>query len=200
MLLLVVALTTLSAGFAQEKKGKFAEGDVIITGSLGVATTELGNVKTTTTSINPKVGYFVTENIAAGIQGGVGLSKGKMGDIDAVDAITYSAGLFGRYYISPKKQFSVFAELGVNYVATSNDFFKPEGSTTAAKMKQNGFGAAFGPGINYFIAKNFAIEAGLGVLAYSNQKMDLMGAEVKTNSFALRLDLSKVNFGLVYKF
>ena len=199
MLLLVVALTTLSAGFAQEKKGKFLEGDVIITGSLGVSTTKIREVKTTATTFAPKVGYFVTENIAAGIQGGIGYSNSKMGDVSS-DVITYSAGVFGRYYLTPKKPFSVFAELGVNYIGTNNDAFRAQGSPAAVKMKQNGFGAAFGPGINYFIAKNFAIEAGLGVLAYSNQKMDLMGAEVKTNSFALRLDLSKVNFGLVYKF
>ena len=200
MLLLVVALTTLSAGFAQEKKGKFAQGDVIITGSLGVSATKVGELKTTVTTFAPKVGYFVTENIAAGIQGGLGLSKGKMGDVDAVDAVTYNAGLFGRYYVSPKKPFSVFAELGVNYVGTTNDFFKSEGSSSAAKMSLSGISAAFGPGINYFIAKNFAIEAGLGVIAYSNQTMDLMGSEVKTSAFGLKLDLSKVNFGLVYKF
>ncbi|MNY83339.1 hypothetical protein D3C86_2260380 [compost metagenome] len=53
--------------------------------------------------------------------------------------------------------------------------------------------------MSYFVSSNFAIEAGLGVLNYTSEKPDVDGAEAR-NTFNLNLDLSNVNFGVVYKF
>ena len=147
----------------------------------------------------PRVGFFVSDNIAiGGMLGYNGTTSDEFVDVlDAeaeVKTNMLTIGAFGRWYATPANQFSFFAELGLNY-NTQN--MEVEGIDE--DIKANGFEVALTPGVNYFISPNFALEASIGVLSYETSKPDFDGAE-STDSFAIGVNLSQINFGIVYKF
>ena len=187
--LLLTAAAVFAFGFAnaQEAAGSFAKGDTFITGSVGFSSTKMGDVKADGYNVSPSVGYFVTENIALGL--GVNLAKSDMeieGETLEVKSVGGNVG--ASYFFTPANQFSLFAGLGISY-----------NKADVAGTDLNTFGVAVAPGVNYFVSKNFAINASVGVLGYTSQKFDVDGAEA-TNTFALGLDASNLNFGLTYKF
>jgi len=191
VLLSAVALLTIGFANAQEEAaattGGFAQGDVFVSGAFAFGSESTGDAKTSGFEIEPRVGYFMSENIAIG--GKLGYMS--MTDDDGFSETKFNAlsvGAFGRYYATPGSQFSLFAELGADY--TSEDY---------EAFKVNGFGVNLGAGLSYFVSSNFAIEAGWAGLGYNSMKADVDGAEA-TNTFGLMLDMRSINFGLVYKF
>jgi outer membrane protein len=193
LLIAAIAVFAFGAANAQEGgTGGFSKGDIFISGSFGFGSqkyTAEGNYKEDSFNIMPRVGYFVSENIALGL--GLGYSSSSVqvnegADKDKVNTIGVQA--FGRYYFTPASQFSVFGQLSVEYASADFD-----------PVKVNGFGVGLAPGVNYFLSKNFALEASWGVLSYASAKSDVDGAESSTD-FNLGLDLDNINLGLVYKF
>ncbi|OYQ46341.1 outer membrane beta-barrel protein [Flavobacterium aurantiibacter] len=184
----VIALAAVSFANAQDQVG-FAKGDLFLTGSLGYSTEKIGDLKNDELFIAPAVGYFVSENIAVGARVGYGTStitdETTGADIDS-NTLTFSG--FGRYYTTPAANFSFFVEAAAGY-----------NSIEIADAKSNGFNIGIAPGINYFLAKNFSIEATVGVLGYSTIKPDADGAE-STDTFQLGLDATNLTFGLNYRF
>lgn len=196
------ALAVMTFGFAsaQDKTSSegFSKGDVFISGSVGISSSKTGDFKENNLNFSPRAAYFVDDNIAVGLALGYGTQK-----IDAGASATNSQtsiGAFGRYYMTPSSKFSLFGQLGVNFV--SNDFefgVDADGDLVALDGKSKGFNIGFAPGFNYFVSDNFAIETSIGVLGYSSDDNGGNGAE-KTNTFELGLDFSNVMFGLTYKF
>lgn len=178
----------------------FVKGDTFITGAIGYTSAKQNNFEESTFTVAPSVGHFVSPNIAVGAR--VGYTNGTMEDTFAtvvvseeVDAIT--AGVFGRYYTTPASRFSLFGELNVNYANAK--YTDNNGITAATETKYNGFNLGIAPGVNYFINKNFALEAAVGVLSYSTMKEDVAGAEA-VDTFNFGLNFTDVTLGLVYKF
>ena len=172
----------------------FANGDIFITGSVGFNSSKTGDFKTNSFDISPSVGFFVTDNIAIGGRLGFTSTKEDDGFGDDVTSDTFRIGAFGRYYATPASQFSMFVELGANYMSTTeND------GTGAEDFKTTGFGIALAPGVSYWIADNWALEASIAALSYNTSKPDVDGAE-NTNDFGLNVDLTNINIGIVYKF
>ncbi|NBL64477.1 outer membrane beta-barrel protein [Flavobacterium sp. NST-5] len=188
----LAAVAAFMGAKAQETvEGGFAKGDMFISGSFGVESSKTGDEKSTGFEVAPSFGVFVSPNIAIG--GRLGFVSEK--EEDATDELTTSAlsiGAFGRYYFTPASKFSVFGELAVEYVTANVD-------NGIVDVDANGFGVQLAPGISYFIAKNFAIEASWGVLNYNTAKPDIDGAE-STNNFEFGLNMRDINFGLIYKF
>lgn len=109
-------------------------------------------------SINPKVAWFIQDNIAIGGMVDLGLSTRK-----GYTAISYGVSALGRYYISDKqvqllKQSRFFLE---GNVGISGQNTKVDGSDN---VSTNGLGIGFGPGIAYFITPNISLE---GLLKYN---------------------------------
>lgn len=194
LLFAAIALFTFSFTNAQEESsdGGFSQGDVFISGSFGLGSqkyTVEGNYKESNFDIMPRVGYFVSENIALGL--GLGYSTSSVQATENADKSkvnTIAAQAFGRYYFTPASKFSVFGQLAFEYASVDFD-----------PVKVNGFGFELAPGVNYFLSKNFALEASWGALSYASAKADVTGAESSTD-FQLGLDLDNINLGLVYKF
>ncbi|UGS22968.1 outer membrane beta-barrel protein [Flavobacterium channae] len=202
---LLSAVALLAFGFAnaqEEEKGNggFSKGSIFMSGTVGFSSEKQDDVKVNEFTVAPKVGYFVTENIALGL--GLGLGSGKVdedGDTAAENKTT-SFGAFGRYYLKTSK-FAPFAELNVNYATTSTEYVEFMGGLTPFGSGEdvNTFSINLAPGFNYFVSDNFALETSVGILGYSSSKEDVSGAEAK-NKFQLGLDFASINFGLVYKF
>ncbi len=193
LILSALAICAFSFSNAQETETTpgFVKGSKFVSGTLSYGSSETGNSQTSDFTVAPKFGYFVTNNIAVGAKIGLNL----LNEDDATgnqitDANKFSAGLFGRYYVTPAAKFSVFAELGANYNTTDYKL---------GNFKEDGFDVSLAPGISYFISKSFALEAAWGVLGYETSKADFKGAESKDN---LNFDLktSDLSLGFVYKF
>lgn len=197
-----------------ESSAGFSAGNAFISGSVGFGTEKTGDIKNNTFNITPRAAYFVTDNIAIGLQAGYGRTKSE----SFLDMFDYpvstesklsvvSVAAFGRYYMSPKNDFSFFAQMAVGYSSTKYEsesvgiVYLPEPAQiiNSDESTTNGFTVAIAPGLSYFVTDNFALEATFGILNYSTRNPDTDGADT-TNSFAISLNLENINFGLVYKF
>ena len=197
-LLLASAVALFGMVNAQETAG-FVKGDTFITGAVGYTNQSTGDMKSNNFTIAPSAGYFVTPNIAVGAR--VGYNN--MTDSDVISSVkveskmdTFTVGAFGRYYWTPAAKFSIFGELNADYANAKNTNTVGGISTDS---KANGFDLGIAPGVNYFISKNFAVEASWGVLNYTTAKPDVAGA-ISTDSFNIGLNLNDISLGLVYKF
>jgi len=183
IILTIVALSAFSFANAQNKKESklgFAEGDVFVSGTLTFGSdSKVTNYKQDNFVFAPSLGYFVTDNIALGINLNVG-----SGSVQATSSSgtsktsTFAAGLAGRYYFTPASQFTLFGELGVAYGGVKST------PAIGTAQKVNSFGVAFTPGLNYFVSKNFSLETKIAVLSYVSAKGDWTGAE---NASSVRL-------------
>lgn len=191
----VLAFGIASAQDADKTSGGkgFANGDLFMTGTVGFSSEKTGDFKTNTFTIAPSAGLFVTNNIAVGLN--IGFTSAKEEDpIDGdVDTTLFGIGAFGRYYATPANDFSFFGQLGFNYFTGKQEF---EGG---GELKVDGFEIALRPGISYFVSEHFALEASIGALRYETSEPDTDGAE-STDTFELGVDLTEINFGLLYKF
>lgn len=201
VLLSAVAILGFTFANAQEEattsNGGFAQGDVFITGSFGITSSKAYDMntgdllKTNGFAISPKVGYFVTENIAIGGKLGYGAAKVEVDGVPGESKVNeLTLGAFGRYYFTPANQFSLFGDLGVDYMSTNYD---------SMDLKRNGINAGLGLGMNYFVSSNFSLEAGIGLVNFSSMKFDASGAETET-SFGLGANLTNISLGVNYKF
>lgn len=212
VLLSAVALLAFGFANAQEEEkanGGFAKGDVFVSGAFTFGSTndKDADVKTSNFTLAPKVGYFVTENIAVG--GQISYSSTKDGALDNIMGIdvsylgnafsvnTLGLGAFGRYYFTPSSQFSLFGQLNLDYMTATID--EVDGVSVDTDNKVNAFGAGLGLGMNYFVSSNFSLEAGVSVLNFMNAKPDAANAD-GVSSFNFGGDWRAVTFGVNYKF
>lgn len=184
--IVLTAIAVLGFAFANAQTSGFAKGDTFISGAVGITSDKTGDAKTNGFEIEPKVGYFLTENIALG--GKLGFSSTK--NAQDVKESAFTVGAFGRYYFTPASQFSVFGQAGVDYTGFT---------TKPGDYKSNELGIGVGLGLSYFLSNHFALEANWAGLGYSVNNNGGHGAE-KTNSFEFGSDLRAVKFGVVYKF
>ena len=197
---LTIAFAVLTAFTVSAQDGEgFAKGDVFVSGALSVSSQKTGDFKTNTFEIAPKLGYFVTENVAIGGQIDYTSTKISENPDDATNN-GLGAGLFGRYYFTPASKFSFIAELGAMYTSYDLEYnIDALGNYSFNNIKSKEFGIGLGAGINYFISSNFSIETGVGVLGYTSNDNGGNGAE-KTNTFVFGGDWRAVSFGVNYKF
>ncbi len=98
--------------------------------------------------INPKVAWFIEDNVALGgfFDVGIDTDKGEGSDF------TYGVGALGRYYTGPAsapiKHTRFFAEANVGI----------QGYNPRVGDNTNGLGIGIGPGIAYFITPNIGLE------------------------------------------
>lgn len=187
----VFGFISLQAQENQLNEG-FSKGDVFTTGSFGFSSSKQGNVKSTNINFSPSVGYFLTENVALG--GRLNFSNNKVeATLGEFNSSGFGAEVFGRYYFTPASKFSVFGELAAGIGNSKNeDAFGNENKTKS-------YGINAGLGLHYFLNSNFAIQAGWTGLGYNSSKPDISGAD-STNTFNFSLNMSTINFGLLYKF
>jgi opacity protein-like surface antigen len=198
---LLSAVALLAFGFANAQEGKgegFSKGDVFVSGALTLGSSKTGDFKANAFEIAPKVGYFVTENIAVGASVGYQSLKYDNGAADATNT-GLGLGAFGRYYFTPASKFSLFAELGFDYTSFDEEFDAQDGSLYGSSFESKEIGFGLGAGMNYFVSSNFSIEAGVAVLGYSSNDNGGNGAD-KTNTFSFGGDWRAVTFGVNYKF
>ena len=192
VILYVLAVMTFCFASAQEGNGNggFSKGSMFVSGALSIDSEKTGEDKTSGFEIEPKFGYFVSDNIAIGGKLGYASQKEETAGVDTADNTALTIGAFGRYYFTPASQFSLFANLGLDYSTIENKL---------VDAKANEIGLNLGLGLSYFVSNDWAIEASWAGLGYTTNDNGGDGAE-KTNTFGLNADLRAISFGVVYKF
>ncbi|UMQ42473.1 porin family protein [Chryseobacterium sp. Y16C] len=213
-LLLASAIALFGLSNAQ-----IAKGTTYLSGSVGYSQVETnnGNNKTENFNVLPTVGYFVGTNLAVGL--GVGYQTQKDTNISTtvlpsttivttneVKQPAFVVAPFVRKYWTLGDKLYIFGQLAVpmqfgktevenTSVATSGSTTTTTSTSTEAKYTQ--VGVTVKPGLDYFLNKNWSIEATIGEFGYNNYKPKDGDA---TNNYNFGLNLSSVTFGVKYVF
>jgi len=219
-LLVASAVALFGLGNAQTTPGPIAKGTVYLTGSVGYSQTETnsGNNKVEDFNVLPTAGFFVADNFAVGL--GVGFATSKVTNIStatfgpATTTVTtteqktpaFVIEPFARKYWTLSDKLYFFGQLAVpmafgkveneiSSVTTSGSTVTTVSSSTEAKATS--VGVTVKPGLDYFLNKNWTIEATIGEFGYNNFKPK---GGVATNNYNFGLDLTAVTIGVKYVF
>jgi hypothetical protein len=110
-------------------------------------------------------------------------------EVEDVKDSGFGVGAGVRYFWTPASKFSLSLGGDLSYFTTKND---------ATDVKVNTIGLNVPVGLHYFVSNDFAITTSWAGLSYTTSKADTDGAEA-LNVINLRLDMSSINFGLIYK-
>ena len=207
---------------------QIAKGTTYVSGVVGFTQDSDNNTdrKESTFAIVPTAGYFVNTNLAVGL--GVGYINNKIQETqvtnlganatlttegkDITNAIVIEP--FVRKYWTLSDKLYFFGQLSVPMAFGSG---KVEGTSTLVdttpglpvttethsisqdKNKINSFGVSIKPGLDYFLNKNWSIEATIGNFGYQTTKVDVDGAK-STDNFNFGVNLKEINFGVKYVF
>lgn len=198
---------------------QIAKGTTYLSGSVGYSQEETnnGNFKTENFNVLPTVGYFVNTNLAVGL--GIGYQTEKTTATSTTNfgnATTVSENVtkkpafvvapFVRKYWTLSEKLYIFGQLAVpmqfgktetetSSVTTAGNSTISNSTSTEAKYTQ--IGVTVKPGLDYFLNKNWSIEATIGEFGYNNYKPKDGDA---TNNYNFGLNLSSVTFGVKYVF
>ncbi len=175
VILAVIALTAFAANAQDGFKDRwFLMGNV----SFGSKTTpEEGLMPKQTVStytVLPAVGYFVAPTTAVGLAIGYTGVSTKVDGGDKENGGTFIVQPLARKYWGVTDNFLLFGEAAV-----------PLSFTKSGDYKESSVGVNLGLGMDYFLSKNWSVEAKLGVLGWESSKPKDGDA---TNSFNLNVD------------
>lgn len=151
--IIALSLFISISSYAQVAKGKFILGGLI---NPNFTKNNYGGMDDNTWRINTQVraGYFLTERFNLGIDLDNGFVKYKR-DNGSSKSISLMAGPFMRYYFVNKK-LGLFGEAGTGLGIGSTKY--NYNGTFDDKWTRNAAYVKFGPGLNYFLKENIALE------------------------------------------
>ncbi|TZF98808.1 porin family protein (plasmid) [Chryseobacterium panacisoli] len=200
---------------------QIAKGTSYLSGQVGVYHKETnefgGNRKDNVIRILPTAGYFVNPNLAVGL--GVGyksaVTKYKLGNVVDGNPVeikntdnAFVVAPFVRKYWTLSDKLYIFGQLQVPLEFGKEEVdFNSNGNggdpiLSAPFMQKNNYtniGVNIKPGLDYFITKNWSIEATIGEFGYNTYKRDIDGAK-RADSYKFGISLTSVTFGVKYVF
>jgi outer membrane immunogenic protein len=198
---------------------QIAKGTVYLSGSVGYSQEETnnGNLKTENFNILPTAGFFVAPNFAVGL--GVGYQTEKttavstttIGNVTTVNSSVekypaFVVAPFARKYWTLSDKLYFFGQLAVpmqfgkaesEVSSVSTNGTTTVSTSTSAESKYTQVGVTVKPGLDYFLNKNWTIEATIGEFGYNNFKPKEGDA---TNNYSFGLNLANVGIGVKYVF
>lgn len=170
----------------------FQKGDGLLEGAIGISSTDnqATERKVTSFSVTPKVGYFIANKTAIGVQLGYNQSKNTnySGTNDTYNmSNSVGAGVFVRHYLlEVGSRFKAYGEAGLGYRSNGGEI--NDGNTTTKFDKTNTVGINGGVGANFFLTDNIAIGYQFAdVISFSTTKASTSGAKA-SNDFNLNLN------------
>ncbi|AZA89612.1 Uncharacterised protein [Chryseobacterium nakagawai] len=198
---------------------QIAKGTTYLSGQVSYSQTEDNNDNSKVESIKvlPTVGYFVNTNLAVGL--GLGYKNGKNTDtttspsgatvteIETSKPAFVVAPFVRKYWTLADKlyifgQLEVPMEFGQNKVEGTSTTTNAGSTTVTSVSTKNNYtsiGVNVKPGLDYFLNKNWTIEATIGEFGYNTSKVDVDGAK-RVNNYDFGLNLKAVTFGVKYVF
>jgi len=190
------AMTSVNA---QDDSSGFAKSDIYMTGTVGFnSSTESSNITGDTdtdnssTEFSPTIGYMVSDNIA--LEAGLGYESGDDGSTETT-ITTFSVG--ARWFMNPSDKFSLSVGAGLGFGSGTVTFV---GETYEGEISGLTFTVA--PAVNYWMSDSWGLFANIAAFEYSSitEGDNATSDEYDTTSTGLNIDLTDINFGMVYKF
>jgi outer membrane protein len=192
--IILSAIAVCAFGFAnaQDKDSYgFAKGDMYLGGTISYSSEDDGTVKTTSNTIAPEFGYFISDNFA--LTAGLELTSDDNG---TTKSKTTTINVGGRYYfLNVGERFKTYTNFGLKSGSDDN------GGNGAEKTSTLGLNA--GIGVNYWITSKWAVDFGLNdVFGYTTEKT----GDVKNTKMNLDINnkynnpFAAAKLGLIYKF
>jgi opacity protein-like surface antigen len=188
---------------------QIAKGTAYVSGQVDYLKNEFNNGDNTTERlvVLPTIGYFAGTNLAVGL--GVGYQTQK--DTSVFENISSSVVKHPAFVVAPfvRKYWTlgdklyIFGQLTAPMKFGKTEIERtqllPSGSvqTQSSEAKYTEIGVNVKPGLDYFLSKNWSIEATIGEFGYNNNKPKDGDA---TNTYKFGLNLSSVTFGVKYVF
>ena len=191
------AMTSVNA--QDEDSSGFAKSDIYMTGTVGFnSSTESSNITGDTdtdnssTEFSPAIGYMLTDNIA--LEAGLGYESGDDGSTETT-VTTFSVG--ARWFMNPSDKFSLSVGAGLGFGSGTATFV---GETVEGELSALTFTVA--PAVNYWMSDSWGLFANIAAFQYSSitEGNSATSDEFDTTSTGLNIDLTDINFGMVYKF
>ena len=190
------AMTSVNA---QDDSSGFAKSNIYMTGTVGFnSSTESSNITGDTdtdnssTTFSPTIGYMLTDNIA--LEAGLGYETNDNG-FSETTITTFSVG--ARWFMNPTDKFSLSVGAGLGFGSGTATY---TGETYEDEIGALAFTIA--PAVNYWISDSWGLFANIAAFEYSSvtESNNLNSDEYDTTSTGLNIDLTDINFGMVYKF
>lgn len=160
---LIGILIITFAFYSNKSDAQLQRGNVLVGGDIANLNFDLGGGGAFQATVDPKIAFFLRDNVALGAYINFGLATAK----GAGTTTNYGVGALGRYYINDSttnilKHGRLFFEgnVGIEGISVSN------GSNTT------GLGIGVGPGYAYFITENIGLETLLkynGIVGFGSQ-------------------------------
>ena len=192
--IILSAIAVCAFGFAnaQDKESYgFASGDMYLGGTISYSSDDDGTVKTTSNTIAPEFGYFLSDNLA--LTAGLELTSEDNGTTKPKTTVISVGGRY--YFLNVGERFKTFTNFGLRSGSIDS------GVTGAEKTSTLGLGA--GIGVNYWITSKWSVDFGLtDVFSYTSSKT----GPAKTTSMNLDINnkynniFAAAKLGLIYKF
>jgi opacity protein-like surface antigen len=200
---------------------QIAKGTSYLSGQVGYYHSEKNEFgterKNDVIRILPTAGYFVNNNLAVGL--GIGyknaVTKYKVSGFGSLNTIeikdtdnAFVVAPFVRKYWTLSDKLYIFGQLQVPLEFGKEKVdFNSEGDggdpilSAPFKQKNNytNIGVNIKPGLDYFVTKNWSIEATIGEFGYNTYKRDIDGAK-RADDYKFGISLTSVTFGVKYVF
>lgn len=150
-------------------------------------------------SVNPRIGYFLTDNFSAGLSGHFYQAKYNY-DLENSEYDSESSspgiGLFAGYHRNISTNLFFFGEMGFDYTTSKSI------TDDIASSKNRNFLTHLEAGLTYFISPHWAFDASTSLLSYRiSYSKDKYTDEKRTiTNFTMSPMLSTVYLGVNYHF
>lgn len=219
---ILLTIVVLVGGLAS---AQIAKGTVYLSGQAGYYKEgkESSNNYVENLKILPTAVFFVSQNFAVGL--GIGYTKNKTSQnyilFEGGTSYIYSkytkesafaVSPFARKYWALSDKLYFFGQLEVPLEFGKTELYEYQsqpfnpiignyyvGNTNTYNANYTSVGVNIKPGLDYFITKNWTVEATIGEFGFNSYKLDLEGAQ-NINKTDLGAKLSSVTLGVKYVF
>ncbi|GAA4270726.1 outer membrane beta-barrel protein [Aquimarina gracilis] len=207
----IASLLFFSKSFAQEEPDfGFKKGDVFISGSLSYNKTNFENNNDFDEDrsrwvIQPRIGYFINSNFAIGTRLSYSKFKSDNSQDFSSDGSDVGIGIFGRYYFTPQKRFSIYADASASYFrGKSEQEFIFNDQIEITEIENDSYAVAISPGIQFFVSEKFALTSSIGSIEFSISEGETINPDGErftreSDNFSINLGLDNIFLGILYR-
>ncbi len=194
---LLIAASILCVGLVQAQDNKlWLGGSAMFNNYSNDAKTKISGG-----NFSPELGFFINEQIAVGLS--LDITGNKVEEKNQNITVTTKTNEFAvmpffRYYNELSENCSLYGQLAAGFGSGNSEV-----TGSGYKDTYSFFSAGISPGVQYWIHKNWSINAEWGALGFraDNDKGDVAGQDdFKSSNLTVGLNLSSISFGLNYHF
>lgn len=191
----ILLTLTAVAGLTIAANAQTEQGKIMVGGQIGFETSKVKDTdfKNNSFSINPTVGYFISDNLAIGTGVGYDWSKNETTD-NSTKRDAFKVSPFVRKY-SANGPLRFFAQLSV---PMSWGKTTVETNNVKAESKFENYGVELAPGLAYFPTSKVGIELKVRGLYYNYNKDKTN--DVAENTFGLNVNSLAPTLGVQFHF